>query len=107
MIIAGSLLILTVSGIISFTKLSKWMISTISILVFAIGFIVSELVLKGSIISIPFMWMNPKYAASGEASMVYNQILFKPIVIILALGIASFISLTLGIYVYKYVFRRK
>ncbi len=107
MIIAGSLLILTVSGIVSFTKLGKWLISTISILVFAIGFIVSELVIKVSIASIPFMWMNPKHAASGEASMVYNQILFKPIGIILVLGIASFISLTLGVYIYKYVYRRK
>ncbi len=107
LIITGSFLLLVVSGLISFTKLGKWMISTLSLLIFAIGLIVSELVFKGSIISIPFMWMNPKNVASGEASMVYNQVLFKPFSMILVLGLASFILLTLGIYIYRFAYRRK
>lgn len=107
LIITGSFLLLVVSGLISFTKLGKWMISTLSLLIFVIGLIVSELVFKGSIISIPFMWMNPKNVASGEASMVYNQVLFKPFSMILVLGLASFILLTLGIYIYRFAYRRK
>lgn len=106
LLLLGTVLVIAISNLISLFIKSRWIVSTVSILIVGVGYLLSLFNMSNAISGL-FLWLNPKYIATGEAEMVSNQSLLAPISTIAIIITCSILLIFVGITTYNTVFKRK